>query len=111
MAKYVKGKDGKFAGSVGAGKDKVPTVARKPREVAKILKDTVQVANPTYNAQLEADRLFEALSPVRSLNGLLRRRTLRKELEALFGKIDWSDRSVDNDTITSYGASGARTNA
>lgn len=30
MAKYVKGKDGKFAGSIGDGKTKVPTAAPKP---------------------------------------------------------------------------------
>lgn len=29
MTKYIKGKDGKFAGSIGDGKDKVPTAAPK----------------------------------------------------------------------------------
>jgi hypothetical protein len=50
MTKYIKSKDGKFAGSIGDGKDSVPTVAPKVPKAPKLTK--TQQARIDYNERM-----------------------------------------------------------
>lgn len=107
-SKYIKGKDGKFVGSIGTGKSKVPTST--PQSPAALNTMLTTVAQSTmgraaardlgnYDPATEARNLQEALKPA---NGFFARRAqakLRNALEARFGAIDWSDtRLVDGAT-------------
>jgi hypothetical protein len=97
--KYVKSKDGKFSGSIGAGRENVPT-GRAPLPLAKAL--TVQshpASAPTaltipYNPAQEADKVMRALEAPRGLFGRRAQNKLRAELEARFGAIDWTNTST-----------------
>jgi hypothetical protein len=79
--KYVKDKAGKFAGSIGAGKNQVPTAA----PVLKTTKVSLQ-----YDPAVEVARFEVALSSGKGLIAEWRRNVARRQLELRFGKIDWS---------------------
>lgn len=60
MTKYIKGKDGKFAGSIGDGKDNVPTPApkiTKAEQRRQEMNDRIREINERYAAGREAREL------------------------------------------------------
>jgi hypothetical protein len=98
--RYIKGKDGKFTGSIGSGKTHVPTAA--PHTIQRSL--TNQTTNATdnpwapevageYNPQTEAANISRALRTPRGILDRLRRSRERRNLESKFGAIDWTDTS------------------
>lgn len=92
MAKptYIKGKDGKMAGSIGAGKNAVPQAPLTPNTLKKTIKDPKAVVIPKYDAPKELARLESALEEPTGVLGRRRQKQARKKLEAKFGKIDWT---------------------
>lgn len=101
MAKYIKGKDGKFKGSIGDGKTRVPTAGQTPAALKAALDSVQQVTYgrlpfpaPTitlpYDPNAEANRVLYAMGKGGSFSERRERKKMRKELEAMFGQIDWS---------------------
>lgn len=92
MAKptYIRGKDGKLAGSIGAGKNAVPRAPMTPETLQRTIKTPAPKALPKYNASKELARLEEAIEPATGFLGRRKQARNRKRLEAKFGKIDWT---------------------
>lgn len=101
MAKYIKGKDGKFKGSIGDGKTRIPTSSQNPVGLTRSLVDLensrqanygLGQANSSlqYNPIEEAENMTFAMSRGGSFAERRQRRQLRKALENKFGAIDWS---------------------
>lgn len=100
MAKYIKGKDGKFKGSIGDGKTRVPTAAQTPAGLRGSLESVQQVtygrapiAFPqvtlSYDPNEQISRLDFALGKGGSFKERRERKKVRQELEELFGPIGW----------------------
>lgn len=101
MAKYIKGKDGKFKGSIGDGKTRIPTAAQSPVGLTKSLVDLDNSRQAAFSRGLadihlqydpisEAENMTVAMGRGGSFAERRQRRQLRKALEAKFGSIDWS---------------------
>lgn len=101
MAKYIKGKDGKFKGSIGDGKTRIPTAAQHPVGLTKSLVDldNAREANFSrglaaihldYNPITAAENMTFAMGSGGSFAERRQRRQARKALEKQFGAIDWS---------------------
>lgn len=108
MAKYIKGKDGKFKGSIGDGKTRIPTASQNPVGLTKSLVDLDNSRQALagrglgdiplqYDPIYEAENMTVAMGRGGSFAERRQRRQLRKALEAKFGAIDWS--SSENVTI------------
>lgn len=102
MAKYIKGKDGKFKGSIGDGKKRVPTAAQNPVGLTKAIVDVsntqekafkagINPIYPGYDPLTEANNMIFAMGKGGSFSERRARKQARKALEARFGAIDWSD--------------------
>jgi hypothetical protein len=100
MAKYIKGKDGKFKGSIGDGKTRIPTASAHPVGLTRSLVDldNSRKATPSlmtgidfeYDPIVEAEKMTYAMGKGGSFSERRQRRQLRKALENKFGAIDWS---------------------
>lgn len=111
MAKYVKGKDGKFKGSIGDGKTRIPTAAQQPVGLTKSLVDLGNTQNShlsagfatihlEYDPIAEAENVAFAMGKGGSFSDRRARKQLRKSLEQKFGAIDWSasaDVTIEDD--------------
>lgn len=69
MGKYVKGKDGKFAGSIGDGKTSIPTPSNTPRGPRATTPPAAE-ANPStnYNDMLTSLHTWETADPAHTAN-------------------------------------------
>jgi hypothetical protein len=92
MAKptYIKGKDGKMVGSIGAGKNAVPKAPITPNALQRTIKDPKNIVVPKYDAPKELARLESAIEPADGFVARGRQKRARRKLEAKFGKIDWT---------------------
>lgn len=98
--KYIQDKSGKFAGSIGVGKNTTPTSVPTPapallhklQETASKQRHPAFAGQPgiDYDPGLEASRVEAAMRPVRGFAERRKQNQLRKDLETKFGPIDWS---------------------